>query len=113
MGIRLFEVYKTLTIIIIKTFCMNNRALKRLCTEGDDDDKWCRDGWLPGKDNSVDDLLLPRCLPRLSKALIGIKGFGAAADFDKVGDICKLIEFSPCCIAAGVLSEKLIHKPIK
>ena len=82
-----------------------------MCTEGDDDDKWCRDGWLPGK-NSVDDLLLPRCFPRLSKALIGIKGFGAA-DFDKVGDICKLIEFSPCCIAAGFLSEKLIHKPIK
>ena len=96
------EVYTTLTIIV-KTVCMNT-GMTYLCTKPDDDDKWCRAGWLFGENPSMD-LLLIRWFPG-SKALIGIEGF-CAADFDNVGDICTLTEFSPCCIAAGFLSEKL------
>ena len=92
------EVYTTPTIII-KTVCMNTGMI-HLCTKSDDDDKWC------GKNPSVGRLLIR--FPG-SEALIGIKRFGGA-DFGKVGDICKLAEFSPCCIAAGFLSEKLYMK---
>ena len=90
------EVYTTLTIIV-KIVCMNT-GMMYLCTTADDDDKGCIGG------NNSADLLLIRRFPG-SEASIGIDGFGAA-DFGKVCDICGLIEFSPCCIAAGFLSEK-------
>ena len=74
------------------------QGVKYLCTESDDeDDRWCRVGWWPGKTPSVDLLLLLiRWFP-CSKSLMGIEGF-AAADFG--GD--KLIEGS------GFSSENLI-----
>ena len=67
-----------------------------ICNVSDDDDaKWCKDGWLPVENNSVD-LLLTTWFAN-SKAFIGIEGLGAT-------------EFSPCCIAAGFLSEKYLDK---